>query len=44
MIEPAVYGAKPFDIKNINHFSAYTGENDIFYDEMKIKDPVKLKV
>ena len=44
LIEPAVYDAKSFDVRNIVHFSAYTGENDIYYDEMKIKDPIKLKV
>ncbi len=44
MLEPAVYGVKPFDLSEIDYLSAYTGENDIFFEEMKTKDPVKLKV
>lgn len=44
LIEPAVYGIKSPDIKDMEHLSAYTGENGIFFEEMKIKDPVKLKV
>lgn len=44
LIEPAVYGVRPFDLDEIGLFSAYTGENNVFFDQMKIKDPVKLKV
>jgi hypothetical protein len=44
MVEPAVYGVKPFNLNEMESFSAYTGENDVFFDHMKIKDPVRLKV
>jgi hypothetical protein len=44
MIEPAVYGEKQGDLSNIISLNAYTGEKGIFFEDMKIKDPVKLKV
>jgi hypothetical protein len=44
MVEPAVYGVQPFDLNKVDHFSTYTGENDVFFENMKIKDPIRLKV
>lgn len=43
-IEPAVYGEKPFNLAEFISLSAYTGEKGVFFEDMKIKDPVKLKV
>ncbi|PKL17636.1 MAG: hypothetical protein CVV49_10070 [Spirochaetae bacterium HGW-Spirochaetae-5] len=44
MVEPAIYGVKPFNLDEMEYFSAYTGENEVYFDQMKIKDPVRLKV
>lgn len=44
MLEPAIYGAKVPDISEIVNLNAYTGEKGIYFEEMKIKDPARLKV
>jgi len=44
MIEPGVYGDKIFDLNENMVLNAYTGESGAFFEDMKIKDPVKLKV
>jgi len=44
LIEPSVYTAASINISDIVPLSAYTGEKGVFFEEMKIKDPVKLKV
>ncbi|HPS87296.1 MAG TPA: zinc dependent phospholipase C family protein [Spirochaetota bacterium] len=43
-IEPAIYGDKSFNLDETVILNAYTGEKDVFFEDMKIKDPVKLKV
>ena len=40
----AAYDNKPFEINDVLSLNPYTGENDVFFEDMKIKDPVKLKV
>jgi len=40
----ADYDNKPFEIDEILSLNLYTGENDVFFKDMKTKDPVKLKV
>jgi hypothetical protein len=44
IIEPVVYGSKIAEFREMNYISAYTGEKGVFFSDMKIKDPVKLKV
>ena len=44
MIEPFVYGSGISGLDEMDYISAYTGEKGVFFSEMKIKDPVKLKV
>jgi len=44
MIEPAIYGDKSFNLNEILLLNAYTGEKGAFFEDMEIKDPVKLKV
>lgn len=44
LIEPAIYETKTLDINEIIGLSSYTGEKGVFFNEMKIKDPVRLKV
>lgn len=44
MIEPVIYGSKISWIDQMDYISAYTGEKGVFFNEMRIKDPVKLKV
>jgi hypothetical protein len=40
----AAYNNKPFEINEILSLNPYTGENDVFFEDMKVKDPIKLKV
>ena len=40
----AAYDNKPFEINEILSLNPYTGENSVFFEDMKTKDPVKLKV
>lgn len=44
LAETAVYENKSSYLDELDFSSAYTGEKGVFFDEMKIKDPVKLKV
>ena len=44
LVEPAVCEGKPFDFDEMMLLNAYTGEKGISFEEMTIKDPVKLKV
>ncbi len=44
IVEPAICGAKPFDLNELMHLSAYTGEKGVYFEDMRIKDTVKLKV
>ncbi len=44
LMEPSIYEAKELDMNRIVGTSSYTGEKDVFFEEMKIKDPVRLKV
>jgi len=44
LVEPAVYGIKSPEIDEIMLLNAYTGENGVFFEDMKIKDPVRIKV
>jgi len=44
LVEPAVYGSKTLDLNEMMILNAYTGEKGAFFEDMKIKDPVKLKV
>ncbi|MCL2154813.1 MAG: zinc dependent phospholipase C family protein [Leptospirales bacterium] len=40
----AAHDNKPFEIDEILSLNPYTGENDVFFEDMKVKDPIKLKV
>jgi hypothetical protein len=44
LVEPAIYGGKHSDFDEMMLLNAYTGEKNVFFEDMKIKDPVKLKV
>lgn len=44
LFEPAIYGNKPVNLNEIMLSSAYTGENGVFFRDMNVKDPVKIKV
>lgn len=43
-IESMIYSGKRPSIEKLGILNAYTGEKDAYYADMKIKDPVKLKV
>ncbi|MCL1865309.1 MAG: zinc dependent phospholipase C family protein [Spirochaetes bacterium] len=40
----SAYDNKPFEINEILSLNPYTGENGVYFEDMNIKDPVKLKV
>ncbi len=44
LFEPAICGEKFPDMDEMNILDAYTGEKDVFFKDMRIKDPVKMKV
>jgi len=44
LIEPAIYEVKSLDLNEIMGLNPYTGEKEVFFEDMKVKDPVRLKV